>query len=281
MSWFKVDDKLHSHPKALRAGLEAMGLWVLAGAHCASYGTEGRVDLPTISRLSGDVRRAKSLASRLVLAGLWRTSGADLWEFHDWLDHNLTADEEAERRKKYAASGRAGGLRSGQVRRTNAEANAEANASRVDEANAEANVKPVPSRPVPILKKERESEQRASAPPASRGSRLPDGWTPKPETIRRFAQREGVDATAAIEPFCLYWQAKAGAGATKVDWNKTFCSWVLRDLGRLPPAPIPEPIAAEPFISPDAVPMPPEIAAQLQALADQQTVPLFLREAAE
>lgn len=26
MPWFKVDDKIHSHPKARRAGLAAMGL---------------------------------------------------------------------------------------------------------------------------------------------------------------------------------------------------------------------------------------------------------------
>lgn len=68
-----------------------------------------------------------------------------------------------------------------------------------------------------------------------RGTRIPDGWQPKPETIRRFAEREGVDCRPCIEPFALFWASKA-SNATKLDWEKTFMSWVLRDIDRLPPA---------------------------------------------
>lgn len=41
MAWFKVDDKLHSHPKLYRASLRAMGLWVLAGSWCSDQLTDG------------------------------------------------------------------------------------------------------------------------------------------------------------------------------------------------------------------------------------------------
>jgi len=41
MPWFKVDDALHSHPKTRKAGLAAMGLWVVAGSFSASYMTSG------------------------------------------------------------------------------------------------------------------------------------------------------------------------------------------------------------------------------------------------
>lgn len=37
MSWGRVDDKLHSHPKVLRAGLEAMGLWVICMSYCKDH----------------------------------------------------------------------------------------------------------------------------------------------------------------------------------------------------------------------------------------------------
>mgnify|MGYP003619309605 CR=1 FL=1 len=39
--WFKVDDTLHSHPKARRAGLTAVGLWAMSGSYCMSYKTDG------------------------------------------------------------------------------------------------------------------------------------------------------------------------------------------------------------------------------------------------
>lgn len=41
MSWFKVDDKLHDHRKARKAGKSAMGVWVLAGSWCMSSETAG------------------------------------------------------------------------------------------------------------------------------------------------------------------------------------------------------------------------------------------------
>lgn len=81
MSWFKVDDKLHSHPKVLGVPLRAMGLWVLAGAWCADQLTDGfvpRAVLPTLAAKTID-------AKALVDAGLWiEVEGG--WVFHDWLD---------------------------------------------------------------------------------------------------------------------------------------------------------------------------------------------------
>ena len=98
--WFKVDDQLHSHPKARRAGLEAMGLWVLAGAYCSAYKLDGHVDSEWIATQ----KRGKALAKSLVSARLWHEMGHDCegcpqpndergYVFHDWEDSNPTADE--------------------------------------------------------------------------------------------------------------------------------------------------------------------------------------------
>lgn len=79
MAWFKVDDQIHSHPKARRAGLEAMGLWLLAGSHCMSYLTDGFVEAWFVqSWPHGEV-----LAGKLVQAGLWLEVDGG-WQFHDW-----------------------------------------------------------------------------------------------------------------------------------------------------------------------------------------------------
>jgi hypothetical protein len=86
--WFWVDDKLHDHHKARRAGVEAMGLWVLAGSWCAEQraaDADGFVPADVAYRWGG--RKTDALAERLVDAGLWEPAtvrGEDGWRFHDW-----------------------------------------------------------------------------------------------------------------------------------------------------------------------------------------------------
>ena len=43
MPWFKVDDTWHSHPKARRASLGAVGLWSMCGSYSMAYKTDGWV----------------------------------------------------------------------------------------------------------------------------------------------------------------------------------------------------------------------------------------------
>jgi len=43
MAWFNTDDKMHSHPTSRAAGLEAIGLWTLAGTYCTDYLTDGAI----------------------------------------------------------------------------------------------------------------------------------------------------------------------------------------------------------------------------------------------
>lgn len=79
MPWFRVDDQIHSHPKARRAGLAAMGLWALAGSHCMNYLTDGVVESWFVEAWPD----GPALAARLVEVGLWRQHPQG-WEFHDW-----------------------------------------------------------------------------------------------------------------------------------------------------------------------------------------------------
>lgn len=43
MVWQRLDDRLHSHPKAAEAGLEAIGLWALSLSHVGDHRTDGHV----------------------------------------------------------------------------------------------------------------------------------------------------------------------------------------------------------------------------------------------
>lgn len=97
MAWFKVDDTLHSHPKARKAGLAAMGLWALGGAFSSQYATDGWVpDWYVTSILNG-----KRAANSLVEAGLWTRAVIDGecgYQFHDW-EHYQPSKAEIERER--------------------------------------------------------------------------------------------------------------------------------------------------------------------------------------
>ena len=68
------------------------------------------------------------------------------------------------------------------------------------------------------------------ASPATRGSRLDPDWTPSATTIA-WTHREaetGLDITVEWAKFQDYWLARAGAGARKVDWDRTWKNWVRK-----------------------------------------------------
>jgi hypothetical protein len=103
MPWFPVDDAFHGHPKARRAGFEAIGLWTVAGSYCMAYLTDGFVPEWFVK----EKPRGVALAKRLVAAGLWRVGendGEGGWWFHDWKPectkaHVLAVRKNARQRK--------------------------------------------------------------------------------------------------------------------------------------------------------------------------------------
>jgi len=72
MPWFKIDDKAHSHPKWLKAGNAALGLFVRAGSYSAQHLTEGIVP-GVIAQLYGTPPQA----AKLVKVGLWHAADHD------------------------------------------------------------------------------------------------------------------------------------------------------------------------------------------------------------
>ncbi|WP_371053673.1 hypothetical protein [Rhodococcus gordoniae] len=100
MPWFKVDDGLAFHPKAIAAGNSAMGLWVRAGAWCSAHLTEGALPKHMIGTLGAQNRHAR----RLVEVGLWEATDVG-YQFIDWDDYQPTkqqveADREANRERQ-------------------------------------------------------------------------------------------------------------------------------------------------------------------------------------
>jgi hypothetical protein len=84
VTWFKVDDSFHSHPKVLATTPAALGLWVVAGAWCGANLTDGFVPDHALPRL---LPGSGELAKELVSVGLWRRAKGG-YRFHDWCDFN-------------------------------------------------------------------------------------------------------------------------------------------------------------------------------------------------
>lgn len=66
--------------------------------------------------------------------------------------------------------------------------------------------------------------------PPKRGTRLPDGWEPPAGLRARLAEQyPTVDQDRQLLKFQNYWIAKPGKGATKLDWNRTYENWIIRE----------------------------------------------------
>lgn len=140
MTWFKVDDSFHAHPKVLATEAAALGLWVVAGAWSSSNLTDGFVPDHALPRLLPD---SATLARQLVAAGLWRKVRGG-YQFHDWNDFQPSAKDVREMREKRAAAGRKGGVASGKTRSKQG-----SNGLSKPEAHASQFVEP-PTRPDPL-----------------------------------------------------------------------------------------------------------------------------------
>ena len=94
MPWFRLEDSFHHHPKVLRAGNAAVGLWVRCGTYSAQYLTDGHVPAE-IAREYGRPREIDAL----VETALWLPNG-DGFEIRDFLEYQPSAEDiRAERAK--------------------------------------------------------------------------------------------------------------------------------------------------------------------------------------
>jgi len=101
--WFKVDDKLHDHRKARKAGKAAMGVWVLAGSWSMDNETDGFVPDDVLARWG-----TPADARKLVSVGLWDREtfqGEQGHRFHDWSRFQPSAAVTAAKRAKEHESG--------------------------------------------------------------------------------------------------------------------------------------------------------------------------------
>jgi len=102
MAWFRVDDKIHDHPKIRKlrtSKLAALGLWTACGSWSADTLSDGFVPAEIVQRFDPD----EGLAKRLVEVGLWDEDEHDDevgYRFHQWTEHQPTKAEVERRREE-------------------------------------------------------------------------------------------------------------------------------------------------------------------------------------
>jgi hypothetical protein len=197
MTWFKVDDHLHAHSKAVRAGTEAMGLWVLAGSWSAAEESDGWVPGYMLVRLAGV--GADDAAERLVAAGLWEHTEQDGdagYRFHAWDEYQPTSAQLEAKRE--------------QARERMRSARSQGGAVRANGASTSQSVTPTPPRPDPTTTKT----------PAAKAASEPDGfaefWQACPRKIGKTAAAKAyAKALQSTTPEVILHGIVAAAGEWK------------------------------------------------------------------
>ena len=234
MTWYKVDDKLHSHKKAIKAG-DAMALWVMAGSWAADQLSDGFVPDYVVLRMFP--AQGEAWAERLVSVGLWKTArhdGDDGWAFHQWDDHQPTRAEveskrETERERKRRQ-------RRGSTGQFEESARSHAGVPLGQHADTPRDSAPshtVPSRPDPT----RPEEEPSSASRKKPARKLPEDWTPT-DTHHAKAAEKGLSLVHEAENFRLHAETHDRKAA---NWNSAFTMWLNKATPRQPTIPMGRP----------------------------------------
>lgn len=102
MTWAKLDDKFHSHPKVRRAWNESrasIGLHAFALAYAGQYETDGAIPGWFVEGVIPDERDRQCAVDALTRAGMWEVVG-DGFLIHDYLDFNPSKKELADKRER-------------------------------------------------------------------------------------------------------------------------------------------------------------------------------------
>lgn len=231
MPWFKVDDTAHAHPKLLKAGNAALGLWMRAGAYAAQHLTEGAVP-GIVAQLYGTAPQAR----KLVAAGLWHEHGhtcprcpqppAGDFQMHDFLIYNPTRDKVEGDRQKAAerqqrAREKAAGLRRGQDGKPS---DSTANRPRNDDESSAENLESPANRiEFPDLFAGQDGSSQRDGTDPSRSPR-PDP-TPLLPTGVEQASSAGADASHAVPANVRPLRDALTAAGIVVEWNLAAADW--------------------------------------------------------
>lgn len=105
MSWAKLDDSFHSHPKVRRAWYlcpASIGLHAMAITFAANHSTDGVVPTWFVATCFQKPKELEAAVDALLSTGMWEQHGDDFL-IHDFLEYHSSKaqrKEDAERKKR-------------------------------------------------------------------------------------------------------------------------------------------------------------------------------------
>jgi hypothetical protein len=238
MTWFKVDDSFHSHPKAMAVSLAALGLWTVAGSWSGDHGTDGVLPDHVVRALS---RGEVGLADELIDAGLWRRAKGG-YRFHQWeadgdgSPRNPTREEAMAARANQSSGGLIGNHRRWHVGqgvikpgcRYCQQKQSSGTRSATDQSTEDI-PESHPNPPGPVPKREKEQQTPTSSVARKRGGRIPADFAADASMVD-WARNNTPAVNGRIETanFVDYWTAASGTNATKLDWVAAWRTWMRK-----------------------------------------------------
>ena len=214
MVWFKVDDGFYTSRKVLSIPrsqrLAAVGLWTMAGNWAGRELSDGVVPAYVLDEIGATPK----LRQALVKARLWLDHPEGGVVFHDWQKYQPTREQVEEEREKARERQR----RHREKKRDEPVSHSEV--TRDERVSHSAPTRPDPTRP------DQETEVSSKA----RETRLPKGWAPTAEHIKR-AKESGLDLVDEVENFRLHAETHDRHAAS---WNGAFTTWLKNSAKRKP-----------------------------------------------
>jgi len=240
MAWIESHDELPTHPKtaklARRIGTSkpaAVGHLHFLWWWCLTHRPDGwlrNMDADDIADAAGWEGDADAFVAALADSG-WLDYDQDVGDYfvHDWWDgagKTIKRRKFATERQRKARD--ADGFAS-DSRDSHGDVTRDTHASHGADSDSDSDRDKKP-------KSGTSSRKRAD-----RATRLPDGWTPKPEPDLIKAVGGQHQADRQLDRFRDYWTAQPGTKGRKVDWQATWRNWLRRTAEDRQPRGSPEP----------------------------------------
>ena len=212
MTWFKVDDKMATHPKFVACDLAARGLWVTMGCWSSDHLTDGLIPHAAAALFDRD----GDATAQLVLSGLWLEVDGG-YQFHDWHEYQPTAKAAKAKKKARAKAGSKGA-----AKRWQTDSKHDGKPMRLPCPEPEPEPEPEPVDP-PCGPPEGDNHATKRK-PKKRAGPIPPDFVPS-DADRAMAAEMGLDIRSEIAELRDWTTAK---GQTYVDWNAALRSQMRR-----------------------------------------------------
>lgn len=233
--WLRLYRRTVNNAKIQRLGLEAVGFWT--NCLCLSD-DEGY--LPEVSDIAWSMRVTEAVTETFLVTlqrnNLIVRDDDGRLRLHDWDDHQKRSDSSADRVRKHREKRQKQAER-GDVTPCNVtvtpQSRVDTEKNREEKRREEVEAREQVRGPAETL----EPVSLKTKPTAKRGTRWPDDaivpedWLNEAEASRELARMPPADLRAEAMKFAHFWSSKAGDGATKLDWKRTWLVWALKANG--------------------------------------------------